>query len=88
MQVGRIEFSDGGQTVPVEDPNGLALPTDQAFGAQLLQGTIDVHGGEPERVTELGLVDGEHKLAVDRAVTDHGKAGENLAEQVRHLLQR
>lgn len=61
MQVTVVEGGPALEALPIENADGLVLPGEQVFGAQLLQAAIDVDGGETEGLAQrrLGQRQGE-----------------------------
>src|SRR5688572_12066080 len=85
MQVTRIEGSALPETRPIEDAYFLILPGEQTLGAQLLKGTVDVHGRESQRLAQFHLRDRQRESIIVNKVRDR-KARVQFADEVSELL--
>jgi hypothetical protein len=59
-KIGRVEFCNGDQVVPLEDLHGTVTPPDQARLAKIAHQAADVDGGQAKRIAEHPL--GEREI--------------------------
>ena len=85
VKVTAVEGSTTLQCLPVENGHDLVLSGEQPIGAKLLEAAVDVYGGKAERLTELGLRQGEGEAVVGDKPCDL-EPGIELADQVRDLF--
>lgn len=65
MQIGRFELTQPLKPVEVEDSQALVTKSNQLPLSQILQPVVDVHCGDPKRVTK---VDVSHRQGIAMTV--------------------
>ena len=86
MKVAGIEQGDGLKSIEIVDDQGPVAQGDQSRGAQFLQGSVHVHGGQSDSLAQVHLCDRE--LAGVIVGKAHGaQAEEEFAQEVRDPLQ-
>ena len=86
VQVAGIEQGDGLKSLEIVDDQGPVAQGDQSRGAQFLQGSVHMHGGQSDSLAQIHLCDG--KLAGVIVGQAHGaEAEKEFAQEVRDPLQ-